>query len=200
LHPLESAAFSRRTPEAVFRIDDVKGSPHTLRRARARAMIAAISRPLAVISTIGWLLTLGLSVAGLAGALPPRLPDVLLEAFFFALLALYGGAIVALNLAMKNTPFTPPSWLRRAFDRAPQWAKFTFWGSVAYTIIAAAAGLILWGSVLATVGSGGLVVLSSFPVIVFSTTSISLDCPKGHVAGPFEQYCRTCGAPILENG
>ncbi|MGH6951263.1 MAG: hypothetical protein ACREH4_10340 [Vitreimonas sp.] len=163
---------------------------------KARQMIAMISRPLAVISTLGWLLTLGFSVALRAGA---HFPAPALDALFFALFLLYGGAILTLLFAMRNTPIISPGrrW-GRAIARAPRWAKFSLWGSIAYaTIIIVAAPLIFPGQ--APGGDGVIVVLFSVPVLIFSTTSISLDCPKGHRVGPFEQYCRACGAPILAN-
>lgn len=161
-------------------------------------MIATISRPLAVISTIGWLLTLGLSVAALAGA---RIPSRASDALLFSLFPLYLGALAALGVGMKNTPYTSSSWLRRAIARAPKWTKFMLWGSFWYAIVAHAAALIFRDQVQAqsAAGFGVWMALFSIPAVIFSTTSISLDCPKGHAVGPFEQYCRTCGAPILGN-
>src|SRR5262245_25105572 len=163
--------------------------------AKVSQMIATISRPLAVISTLGWLLTFGLSVAARAGV---HFPASTFEALFFALFPLYLGALLSLHFAMKNTPFTLPWWFRHAIDRAPRWAKFSLWCSVAYALIVIGAWLIFQGQAPGG-GDGVVVVLFSIPVLIFSTTSISIDCSKGHAVGPFEQYCHTCGAPILEN-
>ena len=90
-------------------------------------MIAKIARPLAVLATLGWVLTLLLSLASLAAFV---LPLWTRDAFFFALCPLFLGGVIAMNWRIDGRILTHRIILDEAIDGSPAWVRYAVFGTL----------------------------------------------------------------------
>lgn len=158
-------------------------------------MISVLSRPLAAAAALGWALSVAVSLASLGGV---KLPGWLDGAFFAGLFPLW---ICAILIAQRLTKGASQSdFWKAAWRGCPTWLRYAIWGSWGYT------GLMFLLTIGANHEAGGIGFLGVFyasALGIFITADATRDeptkCLNGHPIGPFDKFCRECGAEIKRN-
>jgi hypothetical protein len=155
-------------------------------------MIALISRPLAVVAAIGWIISVAASIAGMAGAL---LPQWLLGAASIALFPLWLVAVLIINKLAAGVRGRE-MW-KAVLRGCPTWLRYAIWGSWGYAFlmfVLIAAGL----HEAAGIGFLGVFYASALGAFVTAATTGDepTQCANGHQIGPFDNFCRECGVAI----
>jgi hypothetical protein len=155
-------------------------------------MIASLARPLAVVAALGWIVSVVASVAGLAGA---QLPSWLQGAMFFTLFPLWLVTVLLMNKLAAGVD-NKDLW-KAAFRGCPTWLRYAIWGSWGYTFICFIATI---GGQHEAGGIGFLGVFYASALGAFVTAAVTgeepTECTNGHPIGPFDKFCRECGAEI----
>jgi hypothetical protein len=159
-------------------------------------MIAAIARPLAVVAALGWVVSVVASLAGLAGA---ALPEWLLGAMFVGLAPLWIATI--LLMIKQGAGVQQKDMWKAAFRGCPRWLRYAIWASLGYTFLMF---FLTMGWRPEAAGIGFMGVFYATALGTFVTSAVTGDeptkCANGHDIGPFDKFCRECGASINRVG
>lgn len=123
-------------------------------------MIAKISRPLALLAALGWISTLLLSLASLAGHHPPIWVR---DTFFVALWPTLLGAVILVNWRNDGRILTPALIWNDAIENTPAWMRYAAFGTVFYAL-----GLFAIQYVDFHVSDFGLAIAAPSPMYAYS--------------------------------
>jgi hypothetical protein len=154
-------------------------------------MMASIARPLVVVAAIGWALSVAVSVVGMTGM---QVPAVVTYGVFIGMFPLWLIAVLLMTRLTKNVP-NGDLW-KAAFRGCPKWLRYAIWASWGYTFLMFL--LTATGNDSAHAGFVGVFYASALGIFVTaaSTTAEPTECANGHPIGPFDKFCRECGAEI----
>jgi hypothetical protein len=147
---------------------------------------------------MGWVLSVLVSAAALGGAhTPAGLTTVIL-----APAILLGPVAFVLLWFAANGRFLHFQSLREhVFDRIPWWLWYAHGMASLYgvTLIAAHTFEFLSADRAEAVVAGLVGVIYATAFVLLKVMSQASQCPNGHASGAFTQYCRECGAPLVNN-
>ncbi len=159
-------------------------------------MIVSFVRPLAVVAAIGWAACILVSVLGIAGV---ELPQAVPTTLFFGVFPLWFCAVLVLQRQVGE--LAGGDLWKIAFRRCPQWMRYAIWASWGYAFLSFF--LIAGGGVFDGKAAGFVAVFYASACGIFVTAVATKDepteCAKGHRIGPFDKFCRECGAEIKRN-
>jgi hypothetical protein len=155
-------------------------------------MIAAIARPLIAVSALGWVAGLMVSLLALAGV---EMPQWAAGTIFVGVFPVWLCAVLLMNRLSANVP-NNELW-KAAFRGCPRWLRHAIWASWGYTFL-----MFVLGATgrFEDTAAGFVGVLYASALGIFVTTAGTgpepTECANGHPIGPFDKFCRECGAAI----
>jgi hypothetical protein len=162
-------------------------------RTGARAMIATFARPLAVIAAIGWAASVLVSALGLAGTPIPKMATWVI---FVGVFPLWFFAILLMNKLAVNV--TSGDMWKAVLRGCPKWLRYAIQASWYYTFLMFLFGMVFGFEGGAVAGFPGVFYANALGAFVTSATVAGepTECSNGHPIGPFDKFCRECGAAI----
>lgn len=159
-------------------------------------MIVSFARPLAAVAAIGWVACILVSVLGIAAV---QLPQAIPLALFFGVFPFWFCAVLLLQRQMDG--LAGGGLWKVAFRGCPRWMRYAIWASGGYAFLSFF--LIAGGSVFDAKAAGFVSVFYASACGIFVTTVATknepTECANGHRIGPFDKFCRECGAEVKRN-